>query len=271
MNKRIVLACSYQGSNYLGWQKQQELTKTIQQKMEEAIAKISLHPVNLVVAGRTDKGVHALRQLMHFDTTSDRPESAWIYGVNRYLPSDIAVYYAKEVPIDFHARFSALCRYYRYVLYSSPIRPVTLKNQVGWSFLKLNVEKMHEAIQVLVGKYDFSSFRSADCQAHSPIRNIKYARVYNSQGLICLDIMADGFLHHMIRNILGALLYVGTGRWKIEQLSDLLIEKSRRKAPPTFMADGLYFLGAKYPEHYGINLPPLEGWFWGDDEFISQN
>ncbi|QRN41195.1 MAG: tRNA pseudouridine(38-40) synthase TruA [Neisseriaceae bacterium] len=269
MKKRIALCFCYQGTAYNGWQKQKNIGNTIQEVMETAIAKIAQHPIELIASGRTDKGVHALRQVAHFDTIAVRDPSAWLFGVNRYLPEDITVQMAKEVSFDFHARFSAQKRFYRYVLYPEKIRPVFFKNQVGWVFQTIDIEVMNKAIQLLLGKHDFSSFRSSDCQAKTPIKIISHARVYSFQGLICFDIAADGFLHHMVRNIVGALIYVGIGRWSIEQFRILLAEKSRQKAPPTFSGDGLYFLGVNYSKEYGLSLPSIPAFFWGDHEFIN--
>ncbi|MBN3860399.1 tRNA pseudouridine(38-40) synthase TruA [Neisseriaceae bacterium PsAf] len=270
MKRRVALCFCYQGTAYNGWQKQKEIRNTIQEVMEKAIAQIAQHPVELIASGRTDRGVHALRQVAHFDTTAVRDSPAWLFGVNRYLPEDIAIQTVTEVDFDFHARFSAQQRFYRYVLYPAQIRPVFLKNKVGWFFQSLDVKVMNEAIQLLLGEHDFSSFRSADCQAKTPVKIISHARVYLFQGLICFDMAANGFLHHMVRNIVGALIYVGVGRWSIEQFRILLAEKSRQKAPPTFSGDGLYFLGAAYPKNYHLEIPDIPECFWGNNEFINQ-
>lgn len=271
MKKRIALCVGYQGTAYHGWQKQKKISNTIQEIMEKAIAEIAQHPIELIASGRTDKGVHALRQIIHFDTTAKRDTSAWLFGVNRYLPDDIAIQYATEVIPDFHARFSAKRRFYRYLLYPAKVCPVFLKDRVGWIVHAVDILRMNQAIQLLLGQHDFSSFRSADCQATTPIRTVDYAKVYGYHGLICFDIAANGFLHRMIRNIVGALLYVGLRRWTLQEFETLLTAKSRHTAPPTCGAEGLYFLGAEYSNEYHLDLPEMANYFWGDNEFMHKN
>lgn len=260
---KILLHIEYVVTNFHGWQKQPNNLPTIQAAIETAVEQIAGHSVEVIAAGRTDKGVHALNLTAHFETNAKRPISAWIFGVNTYLPQDISVINAQEVPSDFHASFDAQTRSYRYVLSNQPIRPSLLKDRVGWTFVPLNIELMQEATQYLLGEHDFSSFRSSECQANSPIKTMLLADVYPSNDLICFDFTATGFLHHMVRNIVGALVYLGSLKISMQQFVDIINAKDTKKAPPTFMADGLYFINVIYPEKYSIQTPKLPQWFWG--------
>lgn len=270
MMERIMITCAYDGSSYHGWQKQPGKIATIESIMQQAIEKIALHEVQLIACGRTDKGVHALRQMLHFDTSVKRPLSAWVRGVNCYLPRDIAVRNAQIVPANFHARFSALSRAYRYLLYSARQRPVMRRDKVAWVFYPLVVEKMQQAAQLLIGEHDFSSFRSPYCQARSPIKRLMHAQVYPTDDMIAFDFVADGFLHHMVRNMVAALVEVGRGRLSVPGLAKLLASKNRQLAPPTFSAQGLYFLGAHYPPQFNLQPTIISSAFWGDHEFTQQ-
>ncbi|MFH4355286.1 MAG: tRNA pseudouridine(38-40) synthase TruA [Neisseriaceae bacterium] len=271
MIRRIAICFAYDGAAYRGWQKQEGVEPTVQATLELAIAKIAQEPVALTVCGRTDKGVHALRQIAHFDTSAERKLHNWIRGVNHYLPADISVQYAREVGVDFHARYCAQRRFYRYLLYPSCIQPIFLRQKVGWTFRTLKVTEMERALHMLLGKQDFSSFRSKDCQAKTALKTLYHGRVYPFKEAICFDFAADGFLHHMIRNIVGALVEVGAGRLSKAQFEALVAAKSRREAPPTFSASGLYFLGARYPSSFGVRLPKLPELFWGYNEFCNQD
>ena len=271
MMERIMITCAYDGSSYHGWQKQPGKIATIESIMQQAIEKIALHEVQLIACGRTDKGVHALRQTIHFDTSAKRPLSAWVRGVNCYLPRDIAVRNAQIAPADFHARFSALSRAYRYLLYSARQRPVMRRDSVTWVFYPLVVEKMQQAAQLLIGEHDFSSFRSPYCQARSPIKRLMHAQVYRTDDMIAFDFIADGFLHHMVRNIVAALVGVGRGHLSVSDLAKLLASKNRQMAPPTFSAKGLYFLGAHYPPQFNLQTTIISSAFWGDHEFTRQS
>lgn len=258
--QRWALTLSYDGSRFYGWQKQAGGVPTVQTALENALAQIAGEAVSTIVAGRTDTGVHATAQVVHFDTVAVRPAQAWIRGVNANLPEGIAVLHAQQAAPEFHARFDAYGRHYRYLLESSPVRSPLLKHRVGWTHLKLDIEPMRRAAALLVGEQDFSSFRAAECQAKSPVKTIYSAEITYGRGLIRLDLHGNAFLHHMVRNIMGALVYVGSGRLSVEGFAALIRERSRLKAPPTFMPDGLYLTGIDYPESFNIIRPELPQW-----------
>ncbi|MDO5687483.1 MAG: tRNA pseudouridine(38-40) synthase TruA [Neisseria sp.] len=269
---RIALHIHYLGTAFHGWQKQAHDLNTIQAALENAVAQIAGHPVQLIAAGRTDRGVHALGQMAHFDTDTVRPNNAWVAGVNTFLPPEIAVIAAQTVAPDFHARFDACRRSYRYVLSNAAVRPSILRERVGWTFVPLDIPSMQQAAHHLLGEQDFSSFRSSDCQAKTPIKTLYTADIYSSNGLICFDFSASGFLHHMVRNMVGALLYVGQGKLNTTQFCEVIAAKNRLRAPPTFMADGLYLTRIDYPARCAIEQPPLPTWFWGKhDNFTASH
>lgn len=257
---RWALTLSYNGSHFFGWQKQAGNVPTIQAALEEAISKIAGERIHTIVAGRTDTGVHATAQVVHFDTTVNRPAQAWIRGVNTYLPDGIAVLHAQKVDNHFHARFDAFGRHYRYILQSSPVRSPLLIGRAGWTHLPLNLEAMQQAASLLIGEHDFSSFRASECQAKSPIKTIYSAKIGGKAEWLYLDLHGNAFLHHMVRNIMGALIYVGSGKLDIQMFAELIKERSRLKAPPTFMADGLYLTGVDYPDDFYINKVPIPCW-----------
>lgn len=258
--QRWALTVSYDGSRFFGWQKQADGLPTVQTALENALGIIAGENIGVIVAGRTDTGVHATAQVVHFDTCAERPQQAWVRGVNAHLPEGVAVLHAQPVAADFHARFDAYGRRYRYLLESSPVRSPLLVGKVGWTHLKLNPELMQLAADYLVGEHDFSSFRAAQCQAKSPVKTLYSARISGSAGLIKLDLHGNAFLHHMVRNIMGALVYVGSGRITPQQFAAILAERSRLKAPPTFMPDGLYLTGVDYPEKFAIKGAVLPDW-----------
>lgn len=249
---RYALTVSYDGSQFYGWQKQIAAVPTVQTALENALAAIAHHPVNITAAGRTDTGVHATAQVVHFDSDANRPISAWVRGVNAHLPDGVAVLHAQAVAPHFHARFDAFARRYRYLLQTAPVRSPLLYGRAGWTHYDLDVANMQAAVQILLGEHDFSSFRAAECQAKSPIKTMYSVQINQLGDLIKFDFHANAFLHHMIRNIVGALVYVGCGRLSVDAFGELLAMRSRVHAPPTFMPDGLYFLGADYPEEFGI-------------------
>lgn len=258
--QRWALTVSYDGSRFYGWQKQADGVPTVQTALETALAHIAGEPVAVTVAGRTDTGVHATAQVVHFDTGVMRPQQAWVRGVNAHLPQGVAVLAAQPVAAHFHARFDAFGRRYRYILESSPVRSPLLLGRVGWTHLPLDLSAMQAAAALLVGEHDFSSFRAAECQAKSPIKTIYSAQISGSPQLIKLDLHGNAFLHHMVRNIMGALVYVGAGRLSVADFQALMHEKSRLKAPPTFMPDGLYLTGVDYPPEFGISSSALPLW-----------
>lgn len=261
---RILLNICYLGHAFHGWQKQANGLPTIQAALETAVSTIAGHQVEVIAAGRTDRGVHALNLTAHFDTTSQRSLNAWVAGVNTHLPPDIAVLSAQEVPSDFHARFNACRREYRYVLSNAPVRPVILKGKVGWTFVPVSIEKMQQAAQLLLGEQDFSSFRSSECQAKSPVKTMYSVTIFAKNDFICFDFAASGFLHHQVRNMVGALLYVGSGKITQDDFAQIIAAKNRQKAPPTFMADGLYLTKVGYPPEWGIVEQSIPKWFFGE-------
>ena len=256
---RIALGIEYDGSAYYGWQKQQEVT-TVQQRVEKALSKIANHEVNVVCAGRTDAGVHATGQVVHFDTDSVRHPSAWTLGMNRFLPDSISIRWATEVSEDFHARFSATARRYRYIIYNHNNRSSILAKGVTTFYAKLDHERMHEAAQYLVGRQDFSAFRAVNCQANTPVRELSHIRISRMGDYVILDVQANAFLHHMVRNITGSLLLIGCGEQPVDWMKTLLDGKDRTKAGATAKPNGLYLVDVSYPETFGLpraSLGPL--------------
>lgn len=248
---RIALSVEYDGSHYHGFQFQAGLN-TIQGAIEKALSVISGEPIGIVSCGRTDTGVHAVQHVLHFDSTKERAIRSWVYGVNTYLPKDIAVQWAKEVPETFHARHSAVARTYRYIIVNTPIRPALLRANVTWQYRTLDHEKMHEAGQALIGEHDFTSFRAAECQSRTPLRNVTELKVTRQGHMIIIDITANAFLHHMVRNIVGVLINVGSGKQEVSWVREVLAAKDRRLGAETAPPYGLYLLKIKYPQEFGV-------------------
>lgn len=253
---RIALGLEYDGRAFHGWQRQKDLP-TIQKALEEALAKIAGHPVGVVCAGRTDAGVHARGQVAHFDTWAVRPETAWVRGVNHFLPAAIAVQWSRAVPDDFHARYAAKTRRYRYWLLNRGERPGLWAGRAGWFHRPLCLEAMQKAAECLLGEHDFSAFRAAECQAKNPVRTLTCADIRQKGDFFCFDFEANAFLQHMVRNLVGSLVYVGKGSWPPEYLHELLLARNRALVAPTFPPDGLYFLGASYDAE--LRLPTITG------------
>lgn len=253
---KIALGIEYNGKDYFGWQKQENL-QTVQGELEKALSCVANENIEVFCAGRTDSGVHGTGQVVHFETNALRPEKAWAFGTNVHLPDDIAVKWAKQVPEDFHARFSAIARRYRYILYCSKLRSAILPYGITHTHLELDQEKMHLAGQALLGENDFSSFRAAQCQSHSPWRNVHHLNVMRQGNYIIIDIQANAFVHHMVRNIVGSLIEVGCGRQPTEWIAELLAKKDRTLAAPTAKAEGLYLVDVHYPDHFGLPKMPL--------------
>jgi len=250
--QRIALGVAFNGSPYDGWQSQPG-GNTVQDQLELALANFSALPrVSTLCAGRTDAGVHGLMQVVHFDTPVQRTEHAWVRGTNRFLPRDIAVQWARQVPDSFHARASARARRYAYVLLESPVRPSVDRGQVGWVFRPLSLEAMQQASQALIGEHDFTSFRAAQCQAHSPVKVLRRLEITRRGAYWRFEFEANAFLHHMIRNIMGCLIAVGAGHQPPEWMARVLQARSRDAAAPTFSPDGLYFLGPVYDAALGL-------------------
>jgi tRNA pseudouridine38-40 synthase len=248
---KIAIGIAYSGTGFEGWQSQPS-GRTVQDQLERALSEIAGEPVTVTGAGRTDAGVHACAQVAHFETTAERPDSAWVRGTNALLPEAIAVQWAVPVTGEFHARYSALERSYRYVLYNHPVRPALVTGLAGWFHLPLDVETMHRAAQFLLGERDFSSFRSAECQAKSPVRRMRRADVRANGPYLMFDFTANAFLHHMVRNIVGCLVYVGKGKHPPQWLAELVAARDRKLAAPTFAADGLYLSEVRYEPRWGL-------------------
>ncbi len=254
---RIAMLVEYDGSVYRGWQAQSGLS-TVEGDLAEAVSKVANHPVDLTCAGRTDTGVHARGQIIHFDTDSIRSMDGWLLGVNSNLPRTVRVHWVGEVPDDFSARFSAIARAYRYLLIDNNVRPALLKSYTTCWYHPLDHEKMHAAAKAIVGEHDFTSFRSSACESRSSKRNVKYVRVSRSGKFIHIEIEANAFLHHMVRNIVGTLIRIGQGAKPVEWMSDVLEEKNRCAAGITAPPQGLYLETVTYDEKYGIpqNIVP---------------
>jgi len=253
---RIALGIEYDGTAFSGWQSQAH-GNTVQDAVEHALSKIAGAEIRIACAGRTDAGVHALEQIVHFDTTAKRPDSAWIRGVNANLPPQIAVRWAMPVANDFHARFCAISRSYRYLLLNRPVRPAMQHGRVGWFHLPLDVDAMRNGARLLLGEHDFSAFRAAECQARSPIKQLHRADIAREGDMLLFDFRASAFLHHMVRNFVGTLIAVGKGKQSPEWVGELLVSRDRTRAAATFDPAGLYFVGVDYPPEWG--LPPSRG------------
>lgn len=250
---RIALGIEYDGACFHGWQSQPG-GATVQDVLETAISSVALETVRTICAGRTDAGVHAAGQVVHFDTAARRPLQAWVRGVNAHLGAHVAVTGAQEVPDTFNARYSATGRRYRYLLLNRPQRPGLLAGRAGWHFRPLDVPAMVEATAHLIGRHDFSAFRAAECQAKSPVRDLRALSISRSADMVIFDLAADGFLHHMVRNIVGSLVYVGDGRRPPDWLADVLTRRERRLAAPTFDAAGLYLVGVDYDPSWNLKV-----------------
>ncbi|WP_150048138.1 MULTISPECIES: tRNA pseudouridine(38-40) synthase TruA [Methylomonas] len=253
---RIVLGLEYDGSAYAGWQWQAG-KPTVQSELQRALSKIADQAVTVHCAGRTDAGVHAIEQVVHFDTPVQRDMRAWLMGGNSHLPDDIRVLWAMPALDDFHARYSAIARYYRYVILNRPVKSALLRTQATWCYLPLQAESMHMAAQALLGEHDFSSFRAQGCQSLSPNRYMHFIEVYRQQDRVIIDICANAFLHHMVRNIAGVLMEIGMGKQPVEWTETLLAVKDRRLAAMTAPPHGLHLGGVYYPERYGIACDPI--------------
>lgn len=252
---RLALGIEYDGSTYRGWQSQ-PFGNTVQDFLQPAIEIIAQEPITLSVAGRTDAGVHAMCQVITFDTKTVRPINAWVRGVNAYLPRSIRVIWASVVPEAFNARYQALERSYQYLLLNAPIAPAVMYGKVGWCFQPLDTQRMQAAAEYLIGEHDFSAFRAAECQAKSPVKHMKSASVEARGAKISFRFTATAFVHHQVRNMVGALIYVGKGQLNPIDIKYLLEMRDRKKAPPTFAPDGLYLMGVKYAEEW--HLPQSE-------------
>ena len=250
---RLALALEYDGSAFCGWQSQPSGCG-VQDALERALSEIASEAVRVTAAGRTDAGVHAVSQVVHFDTQAARPATAWVRGVNALLPPAVAVLWARAVPDDYHARFAATARHYAFLLMTRPERPALLARHVGWYHHALDIDAMRAGAALLAGRHDFSAFRAAECQAKSPVKTLAKLAIEGDERLVRFEFSADAFLHHMVRNIVGSLVYVGSQRQPPAWIGELLAARDRTRAAPTFAASGLYLCGADYDARFG--LPP---------------
>jgi tRNA pseudouridine38-40 synthase len=250
---RIALGLEYDGSPFLGWQTQPG-GGTVQDALEPALGEIAGQSVAVTAAGRTDRGVHARLQVVHFDTAAHRPASAWVRGVNSLLPESVAILWAVEVEPSFHARYSARSRTYRYELLNREVRPGLAAGKLGWFHLPLDIERMREAAALLVGEHDFSALRSAECQASTPVRTVHALEIEARGQRIDFVLRANAFLHHMVRNIVGLLVYVGKRKFPPSWAGEVLASRDRAKAAPTFGPQGLYLERIEYDERWGLPL-----------------
>ena len=249
---RIALGVEYKGTRYAGWQRQSTGVITVQQTLEKALARVAASPIDVQCAGRTDAGVHACGQVVHFDTQAVRPLKAWVMGANAELPHDISVTWAKVMPAHFHARFKAKARRYRYVIYNDSIRPAHMGQELTWNHRPLDVDRMAQAAQALVGEHDFSAFRASQCQAKSPIKRMHHLRVTRHGKMIVIDVRANAFLHHMVRNLAGVLMTIGAGERPVGWAKEVLESRERKAGGVTAHPYGLYLVRVEYPEEFEV-------------------
>ncbi|SIT39591.1 pseudouridylate synthase I [Paraburkholderia ribeironis] len=252
--RRIALGVQYDGAPFCGWQAQPH-GNTVQNELERALREFARTPLHTVVAGRTDTGVHGLGQVVHFDTELERADISWVRGTNSFLPKTIAVQWAKPMPDDFHARFSAFERTYYYVLYISAERSPMMRTQAGWVHTPLDITAMRAAAAHLIGEHDFSAFRSSQCQSKTPIKHLYQIDVQQQGNFVHFRFRANAFLHNMVRNMMGCLVSIGSGRRPAEWMIDVLASRNRDCAAPTFMPDGLYLAQVGYPEQFAVPAP----------------
>ena len=253
--QRYAAILQYQGTAYCGFQRQKH-SPSVQQELEQAFSYVADSPVTVGCAGRTDTAVHATHQVVHFDSNAERTGYNWVQGANSQLPDSIALIWADRLSEDFHARFSAQSRTYRYIIDNSPTRPAILAQGLTWIKLPLDTTAMQQACQYLLGEQDFSAFRASGCQSNAPFRNVMSADIYASGSLVVFEIKANAFLLHMVRNIMGALLEVGLGRQQPVWIQQLLADADRCKSAATAAASGLYLVDVEYPEHFGLPQLP---------------
>lgn len=248
---KVAVGLEYCGSGFYGWQRQQQ-SPTVQECVEQALSSIADHPVKVICAGRTDAGVHALQQVIHFETTAERELHAWVLGANTLLPDAVSILWAREMDNDFHARFSATGRTYRYVIMNRRARPGVLNGRVSWDCRTLDHVRMRDAAEALLGEHDFSSFRAIGCQAKSPVREVRRLDIVRHDEFIILEIEANAFLHHMVRNIAGVLIAIGANKQNVQWCRQVLQARDRSVAGVTASPDGLYLIAVEYPQKYQL-------------------
>lgn len=252
-SKRIALGIAYDGAAYHGWQAQENDLPTVQLFLESALSRVADHPVKVICAGRTDARVHAVGQVVHFDSPADRSCDAWLLGCNSNLPRDINVHWAREVDDNFHARFSATARRYRYVIYNDRVRPAIFRYGVTWAYDNLDVDAMQQGANYLLGEHDFTSFRGADCQANTATRNLTKLEISRKGKLVTIEVEANAFLLHMVRNIAGVLMPIGSGKQSPQWAQSVLAARCRREAGVTASPRGLYLVSVSYPQPYDFD------------------
>ncbi len=257
---RIALALRYDGTAYHGWQVQENL-RTVQSVVERALSAVADHPISVVCAGRTDAGVHASAQVIHFDTFAERSEKAWVFGGNSNLPQDVSVVWAKHVEDDFHARYSATARRYRYVIYNHDVRPGILRKAIGWYYRPLDEKRMQSGAAHLLGEHDFTSFRGTDCQSNTPMRRVYQIEIFRLRHMVVIEVQANAFLQHMVRNIVGVLLAIGSGERPPEWTKEVLEARDRCKGGVTVHPNGLYLVEVTYPPTFRLPRIPLGPFF----------
>ncbi len=248
---RYAARIEYDGREFCGWQRQKH-SPSVQENVERALSSVANHPIEIACAGRTDAGVHGVGQIVHFDSDAERTIRSWVMGGNANLPKSISIVWLQPVSDGFHARFSALSRHYRYVICNRDVRPSFLAWRTTWEYRPLDVALMQQAAQQLVGEHDFSSYRAMACQAKSPIRTVHKVEVSRQNEMVCIDVEANAFLHHMVRNIAGVLMTIGCGEQPPRWADEVLAHKDRRMGGVTAHPSGLYFMGVKYPDEFEI-------------------
>ncbi len=257
---RIALGVEYDGSDFSGWQAQNG-SRTVQETVEQALGKVADHPLRVVCAGRTDTGVHATEQVVHFDSDAPRSMRSWVLGTNSNLPHDVSVRWAQPVDDDFHARFEATARNYRYIILTRFTRPAILRRRVCWRHSELDIARMARGATHLLGEHDFTSFRALACQAAHPVRTIERLEVHGANGFCYVDVRANAFLHHMVRNIAGVLMAIGDGSREPDWTATLLAARDRSAGGVTAPAEGLYLVGVEYPPRFALPAPSEPLWY----------
>jgi tRNA pseudouridine38-40 synthase len=259
--QRVALGIEYAGHVFHGFQSQPHDEKTVQSALENALSLVANEPIKLVCAGRTDAGVHATNQIVHFDTLAKRKDTAWLRGANAKLPDGVAIRWAQDVSCDFHSRFSAKHRTYRYVIYNSRTHSALLKNFVTWDRRSLDIDAMAEASQALIGRHDFNAFRASQCQANNAIRDMHYIKVHRQNDFIVIEVQATAFLYHMVRNIVGVLSAIAAGEKPVSWAKEVLDSRNRQCGGITASPDGLYLVSVEYDEYYELPQRPKGPYF----------
>lgn len=258
---RIALRVEYDGRNFAGWERQPG-TRTVQAELEQALSRVAAHRIRTTCAGRTDAGVHAHGQVVHFDSTSTRSARSWVFGANANLPRDVSATWAGSVESTFHARFSARSRHYQYIILNRSVRTALLRGRVTWACQRLDESAMQAAADYLLGEHDFSAYRALACQARNPVRTIYRLDVRRYGEVLLIDVVANGFLHHMVRNIVGVLMAVGMGKNEPKWANEVMESRDRTRGGITASPEGLYLLGVDYPLHFGIPRVLPAGGLW---------